>query len=339
MSCVDPIDLLRRSPRCATTVFDQWVQVTAVGVTLLACGSGARHGSGWLAPAGSTITVAHTCAADVLVALPGGWVAHLVVTAPGTLVERSRHHLSHEIACLHVSPGPLPTDPVVAVGLWTECSVNLLRLTDWSTVWVETSASSTVETSLPRSLCVSPLTGASATGFAAAGGGVTPASVPSASAQHWFVVCGWGDGAVTTFRLDGRTRGIVERKRFQLGTQPVSLTPFMRRDSYGVFCSGDRPAVLNLVAHSVSSYGSSGGASGSVSAHGGMLQVAPVNLEQINYMAPFHSQAFPDCLALYSPDTLTIGTVDALQRLHTRVVPLGRHRSVCFLVCSFFFQT
>ena len=39
-------------------------------------------------------------------------------------------------------------------------------------------------------------------------------------------------------------------------------------------------------------------------------------------MAPFNSESFPDCLAVASSTHLMIGTVDNIQKLHTRTIPL-----------------
>lgn len=40
-------------------------------------------------------------------------------------------------------------------------------------------------------------------------------------------------------------------------------------------------------------------------------------------MAPFNSASFPDSLAIAKEDSLTLGTIDAIQKLHIRSVPLG----------------
>jgi DNA damage-binding protein 1 len=44
---------------------------------------------------------------------------------------------------------------------------------------------------------------------------------------------------------------------------------------------------------------------------------------QVNFMAPFNSASFPDSLAIAKEDSLTLGTIDAIQKLHVRTVPLG----------------
>ena len=47
-------------------------------------------------------------------------------------------------------------------------------------------------------------------------------------------------------------------------------------------------------------------------------------------MAPFDSEAFPECLAIASEEGLVIGTIDDIQKLHIRTVPLGEQpRRLC----------
>lgn len=40
-------------------------------------------------------------------------------------------------------------------------------------------------------------------------------------------------------------------------------------------------------------------------------------------MASFHSSSFPDSLAIAKEGCLTIGSIDQIQKLHVRSVPLG----------------
>lgn len=52
-------------------------------------------------------------------------------------------------------------------------------------------------------------------------------------------------------------------------------------------------------------------------------------------MAPFNSRSFPDSLALAKEGCLTIGTIDEVQKLHIRSVPLGSQpRRMCHLPTS-----
>jgi DNA damage-binding protein 1 len=48
-----------------------------------------------------------------------------------------------------------------------------------------------------------------------------------------------------------------------------------------------------------------------------------VNLREVSHMCPLNAMAFPDSLALATESSLTIGTIDEIQKLHIRTVPLG----------------
>ncbi|KAL6500624.1 DNA damage-binding protein 1a [Orobanche hederae] len=72
------------------------------------------------------------------------------------------------------------------------------------------------------------------------------------------------------------------------------------------------------------------------------LLYSNVNLKEVSHMCPFNSAAFPDSLAIAREGELTIGTIDDIQKLHIRSIPLGEQaRRIChqeqtrtFAVCS-----
>ncbi|KAL0352802.1 UNVERIFIED_CONTAM: DNA damage-binding protein 1 [Sesamum angustifolium] len=72
------------------------------------------------------------------------------------------------------------------------------------------------------------------------------------------------------------------------------------------------------------------------------LLYSNVNLKEVSHMCPFNSAAFPDSLAIAKEGELTIGTIDDIQKLHIRSIPLGEHaRRIChqeqtrtFAICS-----
>ncbi|KAE8726043.1 DNA damage-binding protein 1 [Hibiscus syriacus] len=72
------------------------------------------------------------------------------------------------------------------------------------------------------------------------------------------------------------------------------------------------------------------------------LLYSNVNLKEVGHMCPFNSAAFPDSLAIAKEGELTIGTIDDIQKLHIRTIPLGEHaRRIChqeqsrtFAICS-----
>lgn len=48
-----------------------------------------------------------------------------------------------------------------------------------------------------------------------------------------------------------------------------------------------------------------------------------VNLRSVTTACPLHSSSFQDAFAVATPDALTLGTMDSIQKLHIRKVPIG----------------
>ena len=119
-----------------------------------------------------------------------------------------------------------------------------------------------------------------------------------------YLLAGLGDGQLFTFALDPATGALSDRKSLSLGTQPISLRPFRSKATTHVFASSDRPTVV-------------------YSANKKLLY-SNVNLREVNHMCSFNSESFPDSLAVASDSALTIGTIDDIQKLHIRTVPLGQ---------------
>lgn len=130
-----------------------------------------------------------------------------------------------------------------------------------------------------------------------------------------YLLCALGDGRLMSFCVtppaeEGSQPRLGERKVVSLGTQPVSLTRFWSKGAPHVFACSDRPAVV----HSANQ----------------KLLYSNVNVKEVTHMAPFHSEAFPECLAIASEEGLVIGTIDDIQKLHIRTVPLGEQpRRLC----------
>jgi DNA damage-binding protein 1 len=53
------------------------------------------------------------------------------------------------------------------------------------------------------------------------------------------------------------------------------------------------------------------------------LVFSNVNLREVKHMCPLNAEAYPDSLALATDSTVTIGTIDEIQKLHIRSIPLG----------------
>ena len=88
-----------------------------------------------------------------------------------------------------------------------------------------------------------------------------------------------------------------------LGTQPTVLRPFRSQSTVNVFACSDRPTVIYSSNHK--------------------LVFSNVNLKEVAHMCPLNSEAYPDSLVLATDTAVTIGTIDEIQKLHIRTVPLG----------------
>ncbi|RZB74856.1 DNA damage-binding protein 1 [Glycine soja] len=137
-----------------------------------------------------------------------------------------------------------------------------------------------------------------------------------------YLLCALGDGHLLNFMLNTSTGELTDRKKVSLGTQPITLRTFSSKNTTHVFAASDRPTVI---------YSSNK-----------KILYSNVNLKEVNHMCPFNSAAFPDSLAIAKEGELTIGTIDNIQKLHIRSIPLGEHaRRIChqeqsrtFAICS-----
>ncbi|KAL3616849.1 DNA damage-binding protein 1a [Castilleja foliolosa] len=155
------------------------------------------------------------------------------------------------------------------------------------------------------------------------GGEIIPRSVLICSFEGIsYLLCALGDGHLLNFVLNTTNGQLADRKKVSLGTQPITLRTFSSKNATHVFAASDRPTVI---------YSSNK-----------KLLYSNVNLKEVSHMCPFNSAAFPDSLAIAREGELTIGTIDDIQKLHIRSIPLGEHaRRIChqeqtrtFAICS-----
>lgn len=133
------------------------------------------------------------------------------------------------------------------------------------------------------------------------GGEVMPRSVLCTSFEGTpYLLCGLGDGQLVNYRIEGN--GLVEKKKIALGTKPITLRTFSSRGSTHVFAASDRPTII-------------------YSANKKLLY-SNLNENEVNYMASFNTSSFPNSLAIAKEGTMTIGSIDEIQKLHIRTVPL-----------------
>ncbi|MCI4379536.1 hypothetical protein PGIGA_G00229460 [Pangasianodon gigas] len=144
------------------------------------------------------------------------------------------------------------------------------------------------------------------------GGEIIPRSILMTTFEgSHYLLCALGDGALFYFGLDLDTGALTERKKVTLGTQPTVLRTFRSLSTSNVFACSDRPTVIYSSNHK--------------------LVFSNVNLKEVNYMCPLNSEGYPDSLALANNSTLTIGTIDEIQKLHIRTVPLYESpKRICY---------
>ncbi|TPX39150.1 hypothetical protein SeLEV6574_g07407 [Synchytrium endobioticum] len=119
-----------------------------------------------------------------------------------------------------------------------------------------------------------------------------------------YLLAALGDGTLYNYIMDSATGTLRDKRKISLGTQPVSLRPFRGADGRNhIFAASDRPTVIY--------------------SNNQKLLYSNVNLKEVIHMTPFNLAAAPNALALATPDKLRIGTVDEVQKLHIRTIPLG----------------
>ncbi|KAL8617543.1 DNA damage-binding protein 1 [Nucella lapillus] len=136
------------------------------------------------------------------------------------------------------------------------------------------------------------------------GGEIIPRSTLMATFEGLrYLLVALGDGSLFYFSLDHNTGVLSNKKKVTLGTQPTVLRPFRSMSTTNVFACSDRPTVIYSSNHK--------------------LVFSNVNLREVNHMCPLNSEGYPDSLALANDSTLMIGTIDEIQKLHIRTIPLG----------------
>lgn len=135
------------------------------------------------------------------------------------------------------------------------------------------------------------------------GGEIIPRSVLMACFEgHTYLLCALGDGAMFYFLLNKETGQLTDKKKVTLGTQPTVLRTFKSLSTTNVFACSDRPTVIYSSNHK--------------------LVFSNVNIKEVNHMCSLNSEAYPDSLALATDSSVTIGTIDEIQKLHIRTIPL-----------------
>ena len=252
-----------------------------------------REKQTWTPPNGQRISVAACNRQQLLLGTVGGNLYYFEVDREnGGLLEKSNITLDCEIACLDCSTlnsdGEEGRAKLAAVGLWAQVGRKpVVKLMDLPTL-TTTEKDELDENAMARDVLLVSL------------------------ALDNYLIVALGDGHLLTYQVQqpapdgmGGGRFLSQRRKISVGTQPASLSVFRSQGQNCVFASSDRPTALYSATN------------------GRKILVSNVNLREVRRVCSFHSDAFPDCLAIATEDTLELGTVDEIQKLHIDRVPLG----------------
>ncbi|CAJ0574789.1 unnamed protein product, partial [Mesorhabditis spiculigera] len=123
-----------------------------------------------------------------------------------------------------------------------------------------------------------------------------------------FLLVALGDGTLFYFRVDEAAQGaLVDGKKVSLGTVPLLLNPFKAKERSHVFVCSDRPAIIY--------------------ACNGKLIFSNINVRTVRQMCPINAAAYKNCMVMCGEESMVIGRVDDIEKLHIRTVPLGESPS------------
>ncbi|VDM57392.1 unnamed protein product [Angiostrongylus costaricensis] len=108
---------------------------------------------------------------------------------------------------------------------------------------------------------------------------------------------------ITEFGVRNLLGALLEMKKATVGTQPPSLNRFHSRGQMHIFVCSDRPAVIF--------------------SSNGKLVFSNVNLRIVTHVCALNSSSYRNSLVMSDGETIVIGTVDEIQKLHIRTVSLG----------------
>ena len=106
-------------------------------------------------------------------------------------------------------------------------------------------------------------------------------------------------------------------QKLSIGSQPVQFNIIKSQNinnnvnTKSIFVSSDKPTLFY--------------------SYNKRLICSSLNLSDMNYVTPLHTSSFQNCLAIYSTDSILIGTIDEIQKLHLTTIPLNAMpRRICY---------
>lgn len=200
---------------CQNVSFDQVVQVTPTRVILVNAHTKERV-SEWKPDGGQSISVVSCNSKQVVCAVRNN--LYYLQIEKEKLEKISETTLEYEVACIDINPLDEGTQEskFCSVGLWTDISIRVLRLPDFSELHKEM-----------------------------LGGEIIPRSIIAVTFEGiHYLLCALGDGALFYFILNKDNGSLADRKKVTLGTQPTVLKTFRSNVTVNVFACSDRPTVI-----------------------------------------------------------------------------------------------
>eukprot|EP00299_Pterocystis_sp_00344_P017203 c8628_g1_i1.p1 GENE.c8628_g1_i1~~c8628_g1_i1.p1 ORF type:complete len:1107 (-),score=297.39 c8628_g1_i1:37-3162(-) len=270
------LDGASRTLLCTDVLQNRILQVTTNSVRLLN-GVDQQVIAEWFPPAPHKITVAAASRSQVVIST--GLGVTLLHIENSTFQELSSTQMEYEVAALDITPLNGSVAEVVAVGLWKDMSVRLCRLPDFGLIAKEVVSGNVV----PRSVLLSTF------------------------AEKPHLVVGMGDGQLLIWTISPSGE-LIEKRRFEVGTQPVTVTHIKAGGVPSVFAASDRPVLLHVV--------------------DGKLLCSSVNFKEITHICSFDSDALPDCIAIANDQGLHLASMDNIQKLHMHELAIEGPRRI-----------
>ncbi|PIC34544.1 hypothetical protein B9Z55_014161 [Caenorhabditis nigoni] len=119
---------------------------------------------------------------------------------------------------------------------------------------------------------------------------------------HYLLVA-FGDGALIYYVFDIKTGTHGEAKKSSVGTRPPSLHRVRNKNRQHLFVCSDRPVIIFSANKK--------------------LVFSNVNVKVVNTVCSLSSTSYRDCLVISDGNSMVFGTVDDIQKIHIRSIPMG----------------
>ncbi|TQN67651.1 DNA damage-binding protein 1 [Colletotrichum shisoi] len=277
---------LDRPTLIATTLPDgRLLQVTSTTVTLLESERGITLNT-WAVPDGKAIVNASANNKWVLLSINGTTLVSLNLSnnlsAQEQVLGRDIGGHEDQISCIHAAND---LDDVGVVGFWATGSVSIIDLRTLNALHGETIKQTDDSVSVPRDLALVQL-----------------------HPQHLLgptLFVAMEDGQVVSFNVSKQDFSLSSRKSVTLGSQQAGLHVLPRPGGEGI------SNIFATTEHSSLIYSSEG-----------RIIYSAATAEDVTYIAPFDSEAFPDAIFLATDQNIRIAHIDAERRTHVNPLPL-----------------